>query len=136
MKSTIALVIAAIWSVGLIIAAAVVPVYQSVSSSTGSPTVMNRPVVTKTSATLLQENGLHVLVLVGIPLLAVAVASLSLGLRRENRRRGAGPVAWTMVGLLAAFTLVSMLSIGITILPVTGSLIFACVCRSGDCLLK
>lgn len=141
MKTTVALVLAAIWSVGLIVAAVVVPVYQStsvsssVSSSTTGGTALEHPqlehqVVTESSATLVQENGLRVLALVGIPLLAVAVVSRSLWRRRVNARRGAGPVAWTVVGLLGAFTLVSMLSIGIFVLPVTGSLVFACAMAS------
>jgi hypothetical protein len=36
------------------------------------------------------------------------------------------PVAWTLTGLLAAFNLLAMLSIGVFILPITAALIVAC----------
>ena len=135
MKTTVALALAAIWSIALIIAAAVVPAYQSSSASfstlSSSPpdvrtTPASAPVVTRTSATLLQENGPHVLVVVGVSLLAVAVMSRSLWRRNASARHGAGPAALAVVTLLAAFTLVSMLTIGMFVLPVTGLLAYAC----------
>lgn len=135
MKTTVALVLAAIWSIALIIAAAVVPAYQSSSASfttlssslkDARTTPAPAPVVTRTSATLLQENGPHVLMVVGVPLLAVAVVSLSLWRRHASAKHGAGPVALAVVTLLAAFTLVSMLTIGMLVLPVTGLLTCAC----------
>jgi heme/copper-type cytochrome/quinol oxidase subunit 2 len=63
---------------------------------------------------------------VGVSLRAVAVVSLSLWRRNASARHGAGPAALAVVTLLAAFTFVSMLTIGIFVLPVTGLLAYAC----------
>ncbi len=71
-------------------------------------------------------NGPNVLVVVSIPLAFVAADSLLLWRRRARSKRGAGPAAWMVIALLAAFTLVAMLSIGIFILPVTILLAVAC----------
>jgi len=120
-----AILLAAVWSMGLVIAAAVVPVYQS-SSTVESAAPDHLLPVRSASTTLVQENGPQILAIVGIPLLTVALVSLSLWRRRANLKRGAGPFACTVLGLLAVFTTLSMLSIGIFVLPVTGCLSLAC----------
>jgi hypothetical protein len=135
-KTIVALVLAALWSVALLAAALVVPEYQSSSSSSStsavsasrspSTTIDQEPIVTSSSATLVEVNGIDVLGVVGIPLLAVIAVAAALWRRRVRGRRGVGPFAWTVVVLLSLFTLVAMLSIGIFIVPVTGLVILAC----------
>jgi hypothetical protein len=116
----IALAVALIWSVALVVAAALAPVYQS-TTETSSGTV------THESATLVGENGPAVLVPVGVPFLVTVIVGCALW--RREASRGAGPVAWTFTGLLAGFNLVAMLSIGPFMLPITASLAVACVMR-------
>ena len=87
--------------------------------------------MTSSSATLVEVNGPGVLGLVGLPLLAVGVVGASLWRRHAHGKGGAGPVAWTVVGLLSALTAVAMLSIGVFMVPVTGLLIVACVLAIG-----
>jgi hypothetical protein len=36
------------------------------------------------------------------------------------------PIAWTLTGILAGFTLLAMMSIGVLVLPVTVALVVAC----------
>ena len=115
----ILLATAALWGVGLVIAAAVAPAYRSTSASSSGT-------VTHTSATLVQENGVRVLAPVSAPLLAVGAVTFSLWHRRRREQRGAGTLAWTVVALLGGFTLLAMLSIGVFILPVVVLVAVAC----------
>lgn len=113
----VALLVALGWSAALIVAAVVLPVYSSQSSSSTN-------VVTGDSGTLVEVNGAAVVITVAVPLvLSVAVIG-ALWLR--GRRRGAGPLAWVCAGLCAAFALIAMLSIGPLVLPVAGCLLYAC----------
>jgi hypothetical protein len=104
----IALVSALVWAVGLIIAAVLLPAYQS---STGS-------------ATLVAVNGWGVLLAAGAPLIAALVISSLLWRRRG--RPGAGAITWVVVALLGCFNLLAMLTIGVFVLPVTLALVVAC----------
>jgi hypothetical protein len=133
-KTYVALGLAALWSIGLLVAAVVAPAYQSSSSSSvsvsagsSSDTVDDGQVHTTSTSTLVEVNGTGVLVVVGVPLLAVGAVTASLWRRRASGKRGVGPFAWTVVALVSLFTLVAMLSIGIFVVPVTGLLILACV---------
>jgi hypothetical protein len=110
--------VAAVWAVGLVVAALVAPAYRS-TTSTGNGFV-------NSSATLVHENGMRVLIPVSIPLVAVGVIGVALRHRRRVGKPGAGPVAWVVVALLGVVTILGMLSIGIFILPVTGLLIAVC----------
>lgn len=118
------LAIAALWSVGLLVAAAVAPVYRSASISTSSSS--SSGTVTHASATLVEVNGFRVLAPVSVPLLTVGAVTFSLWRRRRHEKRGAGPLAWTIVALLGGFTLLAMLSIGVFILPVVVLVAVAC----------
>jgi hypothetical protein len=121
------LVIAATWSVGLLVAAAVVPAYSSMTvASSGSFPGTTATSTVRTTATLVQENGTRVLALVALPLLAVIVVTLSLWRRRRRARHGAGMLAWTVLAVVGGLTLVSMLTIGPFILPVALLLTVAC----------
>jgi hypothetical protein len=124
---------AALWALGLIVAAATVPLYQSatVGASTAGATA-NLPVTTTTAAaTLTAVNGYRILALVGAPLGAVGVVATALWRRRQRGRPGPGPVASIAVGLLGIATLLAILSIGIVIVPVTALLATAIFNASG-----
>jgi hypothetical protein len=59
---------------------------------------------------------------------------VALALWIRGPRRGPGLVAWMLVGLLACFNLLAMLTIGIFIVPVTALLVVACALRQGRAL--
>lgn len=109
---SVALAVAAAWGVALIVGTFVVPVY---SSGRGS-------------ATLVGVNGAWVVALIAIPLVIVLFVAEALWKRRESPN--AGPTAWTITGLLIAFNLLGMLTIGIFLLPVTISLVVACAIQT------
>lgn len=119
---SIALGIAVLWSSALIAGAFFVPAYSSAGSS-GTGT-----------ATLVGENGMSALIPIMIPLvLTLAVAS---ALWQRRHAPSAGPAAWTVTGLLAAFNVLALLSIGVFLLPVTVCLVVACAQhRSGTVVL-
>jgi hypothetical protein len=105
---SLALIGAAAWSCALIVGAFVVPAYSS-DSSTGTG-----------SATLVGENGAGTVIPILIPLVIVLGASAALW--RDHRS-----AAWTATGLLAAFNVLALLSIGIFVLPITICLVVACL---------
>jgi hypothetical protein len=111
----LALLVAAAYGVALVVAAFVVPVYDSTSSSSSGET-------TSGSDTLVGSNGLGSALVLGIPLLATLVVGSALW----QRSRWSLPIAWTLTGLLAALNLLAMLSVGIFVLPVTAALVLAC----------
>jgi hypothetical protein len=119
----ISLTIALAWAIGLIIAALVVPVYQSDGISSSGTALSG-------SATLVGENGWSALLVAGAPLVAAVAAGCALWLRAG--RRGAGVVAWTIAGLLGCVNLLAMLSIGVFVLPVTIALLVACGTHGGE----
>ena len=120
-----ALAVALFWSAALLIIATVVPVYESETEE--STVTSSAVVVTHQSFTLVDENGSRILVIIGVPLLVTIIVGIALWLR--GARRGAGPIAWTFTGLLAAFNLAAMLSVGALIIPVTACLAVACTMR-------
>jgi hypothetical protein len=109
---------ALVWSAGLVVAALVVPAYDSSETSAGVDGV------TLTHATLVQVNGARALVVMAIPALVSAVALWAIRARRAGARWGA-PVAWASVTVLAAETVVGILTIGVFILPATVLLVAA-----------
>lgn len=131
----IAVAIAGCWALALPIAACVAPAYDSTSVTSvarsgaapgsGSAVIDGPVTVTRTSATLVQENGPVALVIAAVPLLVTLAVTCALVLR-SPRQSGAGPLPWSLVALLATVNLLAMLSIGVFVLPVTGALILAC----------
>jgi hypothetical protein len=107
-------------SVALIIVAITAPFYSSSFSARTSTGVVARG---SSSATLIEEYGAGVLVIVTAPLIITLAILAMLWLRGVER--GPGPLVWTTVGLLAALTLAGLLTIGIFILPTTACLITA-----------
>ncbi|MHB8296788.1 MAG: hypothetical protein ACYDH5_19690 [Acidimicrobiales bacterium] len=138
---------AALWSVGLVVAALTAPAYSSTSASSSSPSspsgASGHPTTTPTmhvmhtSATLVQVNGLGsrvgfaVLAPVSLPLLAVVVVAFALWRRRKSETPGAGSLAWLVTVLLLGVALLGMLSIGLFIGPVAVILAVACARSSG-----
>lgn len=105
------IVVAAVWSLGLVIAALILPVYngETISNSIG---------VSFTTETLVAGKGAWVLVPVAVPLVICGVVALALRRRRSGTGQRSSLVAWSAVGLLAAFGLYTILSIGAFIIPV------------------
>jgi hypothetical protein len=114
--TSLALLIAAGCGIAIVAAGFLAPAYDtmSASSSVGA---------TRGSNTLVGVNGLRVVPVLGVPLLATVFVAGALWLRSW---RGAVPLAWTITGLLAAFNVVALLSIGVFVVPVTAALIVAC----------
>jgi hypothetical protein len=113
----IALVTAAVYAGAFVVAGLVVPVYSSASESSSGE-------VTQGSDTLVGVNGMAILPILAVPLLATVLVGCALRLRAL---RGAMPVAWTLTGVLAALNLLAMASIGLFVLPVTAALVVACI---------
>jgi hypothetical protein len=109
--------IALIWSVALLVAAALAHFYRSqLVSSSGA--------VSSGSATLVGVNGWGVLLVAGVPLFTTMMVGGALW--RRSARPGAGVFAWAVTGLLAGFNVLALMSIGAFIIPVTTSLAVAC----------
>lgn len=118
----VSLLIALAWAAGLVAVALVAPVYESAG-------VTSQGTVTHGSETFVAVNGWGAMAWVSAPLIAAAVTAYALW--RRAGRAGAGVLAWTVTGLLACFSLVAILTIGVFVLPVTGALIVACSARGG-----
>jgi hypothetical protein len=120
----IALVGAALWSAALVVAALTLPAYSGATSSadsTGAVTNGSAGAVTNgsTTATLVEVNGWWGLVIASIPLGAcVVVGTLLLG----PGGRAAQVAAAVVVGLLAVLTVLSLLSIGLFLVPAVAAL--------------
>lgn len=109
------------WSAALPLGAWLLPVYSvaSMDSVTGAAHAGR--------ASFVDVNGPWVLWYAVIPLAAtVIVAALLFG---RDGGAGAGPVTWAVVGLLAAFTVAGLATIGLLVLPVTGCLVAWCSVR-------
>jgi hypothetical protein len=115
----VALVIAAVCGVALVVAGFLFPMYETATEASSGE-------VTHGTATLVGVNGPGVLAVLGVPLLVTLAVGSALW---QGTRRGAVAVAWTLAGLLAAFNVLSMASIGVFFLPVTAALIVACAVR-------
>jgi hypothetical protein len=111
----VALLLGAVYGVALVVAAFVLPAYDSVSSSSSGGT-------SEASDTLVGVNGVGVALVLAVPLLVTLAVGCALALRS----RWSLPISWTLTGLLAAANLLAMLSVGIFVLPVTAALVLAC----------
>ena len=123
LTAKIALIAAAAWSVLLLVAAFTFPAYGTASQSSSvdaNGNLTSGEEITGT-ATLVGVNGLYAGLLVGIPLVVTAVVALLLRIGVRPARIG----AWVLTGLLGAFTVLALMSIGLFILPVTVALVVA-----------
>lgn len=88
-----------------------VPVYSGERNASVSGLV-------RATSTLVGENGAGVLAAVALPAALTALVGLALHHKRSRASRSGGYVAWGLVGLLAAFSVLAMFSIGAFVLPV------------------
>jgi hypothetical protein len=108
------------WSVAMWFAAFTVPIYSSDSTSSDRS-------APHSSLTLVGQNGLSAIVVVSIPLILALLVAGSLAFVPWPAGR---IIAWTLTGLLVAFNVLALLSVGIFLVPVTLGLVMACVtCR-------
>lgn len=114
--ASVALLLAAVWGLGLIVAGFVVPMYRTTSESTTGEVTYGRD-------TLVGVNGPGVMAVLAVPLVVTVLVGCALMLRAH---RGALLAAWTLTVMLAMFTLLAMMSIGFLVVPVTAALIVAC----------
>ena len=111
----LALTGAALWSAGLLVFATTVPVYQTETGSTSSH-----------SDTLVDENGMTILIVLAVPLAATLLVALALLIRR----RWALWAACAITAVHALGNAAALLTVGIVVLPVTAALVVACVCAA------
>jgi hypothetical protein len=90
--------LAFVWSLALLVAALTVPAYGS--------------------ATLVDENGRGVLLVVAVPALISLVVWLALWRKCSRGGRLSGALAWSAIAILAVFCLLAVFSIGVYVLPV------------------
>lgn len=119
--TTVALVAAAVASIGLLVLALVAPVYATESQTATADGVSGE--VTTGTATLVSVNGLGALVPVAIPLVATLLVAL---LVRRTSSVGEYVAAWVITLLYGAFCVLALLSIGIFLAPVALALVVAC----------
>jgi hypothetical protein len=109
------------WGLLLLVAAVVVPVYSGGSSTSDGHTTVTRSY----ASTLVDENGLRVLIPLAIPALLAAVVWIALHRRCSRGSRIGGHVAWLVILLLGCFTVLASMSIGAFLLPLVALLVAA-----------
>jgi hypothetical protein len=120
------LLIAGVYSVALIIAGFIVPMEQTVYSSAPSDSgtsASSSMVESHFTATLVGWSGLGVVFVLVVPLLVTLTVSAALW---QRARPGAMAVAWTLSGLLAAFNIAALKTMGLFLIPVSVALLYAC----------
>lgn len=117
MRTTrIALAVATLGSLALVVGALTAPLY---SSDTGSGDSTGPVSTTSSTATLVEVNGGWGLVVASLPLaVCLVVGALLLG----PGGRAATVVAAVVVALLGVLTVLSLLSVGLFLAPVTAAL--------------
>jgi hypothetical protein len=98
------------WSLGVVLAALLVPAYDASSSSPQG--------LTLTRATLVQRHGARALILVAIPMIVSIVVAVAIYGRHRGGPRWNAPVAWVAIGLLAAESVLGITTLGAFIAPV------------------
>ncbi len=75
--------------------------------------------------TLVQVNGGKVIFIVAVPLVGALLAIGTIVVRLGHARDGVGVFTWLVLGVLGAFTLLGILTIGVFVAPVTVCLLIA-----------
>lgn len=104
-------VAAVMWSATLLAAAFLFPAY-------GSSSAFSSGARSSGSLSLVQVNGLGVLIPVGVPLVIAALVWAALHHKCSRGGRLGDYAAWTCIAVLGCFCLVAILSIGIFVTPV------------------
>lgn len=99
--SAAGLAAAAAWSVVLVVGSLVLPVYDG-------------------GATYVGRNGVGVLLVVGLPLVATVLAAAALAGGRHRRR------AWVLTTVLGAVCVLTVFTVGLFLLPAVVALVVAC----------
>ncbi len=108
---------AAVWSLGLLVAALLIPAYD------GETTIQG--VATLTRQTLVQNAGAWALAVVAVPVIAAGVVATALAQRRLQDARWAVPTARSAVGVLAVVALLTITSVGAFMVPAGVLLVLA-----------
>lgn len=116
----VCVVLALLWSLLVLVAAFVAPVYGSSSCAgvVGGPSQC-----VDSTRTMVEVNGVIAVVVMLIPLVVTVVVALGLG----NGSRAGMTAAWTASVILAVLTLLALLSVGVVWVPVVVLLLLACV---------
>ena len=112
------IIVALVWSIGLIVTGLFIPTY---ASDAASPTTG----VTLTSSTLLQSKGAWAMTLVTLPAIGAVVVLVLLRARRYDGGEWRLHVAWAVVAALTIESLLGILSAGAYMLPVPALLALA-----------
>jgi hypothetical protein len=109
-----------VWAAALLGAAFLVPVY-------GSSAAYARGSTSHASAslTLVQVNGLRVLIPVGVPVVIAALVWVALHRKCSRGGRASGFVAWLLIWTLVAGCFVAIASVGLFVAPLAGLLAYA-----------
>ena len=100
------------------------PVYQGVSVAPASPGGEPSKEVTRSSATLVEANGPHVIALLLVPVLLTGIALLSFRLNRKSQTAHK-VLLWGPAIMLLGFCIVAIWSIGMFYLPAAFALLVA-----------
>ena len=122
---------AALWALFIVAASFFIQSYSSSTSVVTSGDPNSSRTITSGGLTLVQVNGLKVLLPILIPLVCVAIVALCLWRRERRRQRGAGILAWAFTGLVAAVCVVGALTIGPFLAPIA-LFLFAATVRVHD----
>lgn len=117
----VCVVLALLWSLLLLVATFVAPVYGT-SACAATAGGASADCVDSTR-TLFEVNGIGAVVVMVIPLVATIVVGLGLG----SGSRAGMTAAWTTSAILAVLTLLALLSVGVVWVPVVVMLLLACV---------
>jgi hypothetical protein len=117
----VALLVALVWSVALPVIGVTAPLYAGESTTADGA-------VSRTSETLVGMNGWHSIFLLLVPLLASILVGAALVMRRGSVSLLA---AWLITAALCTAVVVSILSIGILVLPACVALVVACAAGRG-----
>ena len=109
------------WSVALIGMAYLIPVYADDSSSCDAA---GHCTTSSGSATLVDVNGAHVLVVIGLLIACTVLTWIGLHFRCSRGSRAGTIVGWTGASLMAGFTFISF-GLGVLTLPMAGMMLAA-----------
>jgi len=122
--TSLILVIAALWSGALVVLA---DVFGSTTTILHVQAGGGRYSTRTAGLTLVQENGLKVLIPISLPLVAVAVVTYGLRRRKKHGLSGAGGATWGVAIAVCALCLLAVLTVGPFMMPVAVLLVLACV---------
>ncbi len=113
------------WAAG--IGFAFVPVYEGESVAPALPGEPGGEVI-RSSATTIEVNGLHVILLLLVPILLTAITLLGLRLQQTTMRK---VLLWSPAVVLLGFCFVAIASIGMFYLPTALALLVAAIADLG-----